>query len=732
MFQFPTRTFFNFNIIITLSLISLSQSIPVKRETADSESGTVHLASLVNELTSSLDESVDPCTDFYTYTCGHWLEHHPVKPGYLTWSNMNEISSGLRPKMESLITANDSDTDSEAIRKARKVYAACMDTEQSEEVGIEPIMSILNENGGWPLIMKIEDWRAKNISWQEIFPKFMKTFGSGALFHINVESDPKTSSISRLAINEAKLVVKESELDGEPTDQAKRAYNRYKSQVINLFRKELGTPPEDLSTSSQWDDLDQFEKILASITEGDHDLKEIDEWYTLMTIDEFQAFYDSAGMNAPNAKINWLEMIREVLSLTPEITVDGSEQILVPSKGYFTKLAQLLNQTTPEIVVNYIMWTIIPDLSLYANNALKNPLIGFYQQRPGVDPIGDRQDGCVVSSQLARAIGYEFIQKWSSQETKEAVSELVENMKKGLEQHIQESSWLDSDTKNLAAGKIHVMGKSISYPDYFNADYINNYYAEFNPSGSFFENELGKRALELKSNLRQLHKPTDKSLWPSEPTELNAFYMQIANAVVVPAGILQPPLFELNRPKILNYAAIGPLIGHEVSHALDSQGRLYNKDGDVVTWWPQSAIDRYEKNTECFVNQYGSYKIYEKDDEIIYLNGNLTLEENISDSTGLKLTWDAYKIFREKEGTTPKIPGLEKFTDDQIFFITYANAWCSSEDQDYLKQYGNIDEHSPAKPRINGAVSNNAGFQAAFNCPGSSALNPPNKCSIWQ
>ncbi|XP_011304797.1 endothelin-converting enzyme 1 isoform X3 [Fopius arisanus] len=715
-----------FYIILPLALISISQSAPVKRDTPSPSA---------SQLLAALDDSANPCTDFYKYTCGHWTEYHPTKPGYLTWTNMNEIDDEVKPKIKSLLKAEDSETDIEAIRKARKVYRACMNGDKIKNDGLAPVISMLNEYGGWPLIMDLDEWRSKNISWQEIYPKVFRTFAKGALFLLEVSPNSKNSSEIILSVSEPGLVVKEAELNAPDDDEAAKAYKTYK-RVVSYKLKSAINPidgsAEEESRREQWEQLNSFEKELAEITLGQQDLKEIDEWYNIMTIDDLQEFWDTASTTNPTAKINWLEMIREVFALTPEITIDGSEQIVVPETNYIYNLAQLLDKTPPETIVNYILWATIPDISLYMTREILNPLLTFYRHRSGVDPIPDRADGCVGSSQMNRAVAYAFVKQYSTPEVKQELTEMVDNIQKAMERHIEQSSWLDNDTKILAVNKIKNLQKFISYPEYFSDEYIDEYYSEFVPSDSYWENELQKRAVKMKHMMRQLHKPTDKSEWPSEPTEINAFYGQVATNIVVPAGIVQPPAFVLDRPKIFNYAMIGLIIGHEFSHALDSTGRLYNKNGDVVTWWGQPAIDQYEENAQCFVNQFSNYKIYDDGEEVIRLDGNLTLEENISDSTGLKITWDAYKMSCEKKGNdSEKIPGLEQFSEEKIFFMAFGNLWCSSEDENYLKKYGNTDEHSPAKQRVNGAVSNNPRFAAAFNCPANSEMNPPNKCSMW-
>ncbi|XP_063995296.1 membrane metallo-endopeptidase-like 1 [Diachasmimorpha longicaudata] len=734
MFYFTSWNFRYFNVIFALSLISSSQLLPVE------QNNRTPRATYGNDVARSLNELANPCTDFYEYTCGHWTDHHIPAEGFPIWSNWYIISHDLKPKIENLLKDTDSETDNEAIRKARKVYRACMNKAKIEELGAEPIKSIINDNGGWPLIMKPGEWSSKNLTWQQIHSKLERTLGTGALYSIQIVIDPRNSSVRRFAISEPDFFLKKKELIAPGKFALSLAYNLYKIKVANVFkRSESSLSQEDELLSEGYDsaerytELSNFESELAQITHDEQGIKEIDKWYTLMTVDELQQLYDSANMTSGTAKINWLETLRDSLTLVPEITVNGSEQVIVPGKDFFPKLAELLNRTSPETIVNYMMWRTIVDASLYTNDELRNLLITLNNKRVGADPIGSREYDCVSSSQMERAVSYAFVKKHFSPDSKQAVLELVANIQEAMNAYIRQSSWLDDETKKVATEKIDAITKFIGYPDDYDATKMDEYYSEYAPTDSYFENEMRRRVFMMKKIMRTLRKPTEKNKWPIEPNAVNAYYILVMNTILVPAGILQPPLFDASRPSVINYGMIGATIGHEISHALDSNGRRFDKNGNAVTWWSQPAIDKYEEHAQCFIHQFNNYTIYEDESRSIPVNGILTLEENISDSTGLQVTWDAYKIYREKHGTNGvKIPGLERFTDDQIFFLAFGHLWCAYESNMYLQQYSPDDVHSPAKVRVNGAVSNVKAFAAAFNCPENSTVNPLNKCNIWQ
>ncbi|XP_011304796.1 endothelin-converting enzyme 1 isoform X2 [Fopius arisanus] len=737
MFQSSRCNLLTLNIVLIFALIPLSQSLPVTPVVHNNPflsgfSRTISLAAIANDLKGSLDESVNPCDDFYRFTCGHWNNRHPIQEGYLIWSNWDVIANEIKPKIQSLLNGNDSPTDNEAIRKARKVYRACMNGDKIEVEGVTPILLLLQKFGGWPLIMNPQAWKAKYLSWQNINTKMIMSLYIDPLFAIEVVPDMKNSSIHRIAISGPKTVIKKTEMSSIDSDPVIQAYKEYKRTVASVLLKGSPQPP-GLTMAEQLEDLHDFEKKLIRITDGEYNVKQLDEWYNLMTIDEFQNFYDKAVMAQPTARIDWLQTIAEVFSLAPEIGIYGSEKIIVVGKSYFQRLAALLGRTSQATIVNYIMWKAIVDLTPFSSKALTDPLINFISHRIGADPLGDREDDCVAASQMAKAVSYAFVKKYSSTEMKQAVTDMVENIQEAMVRQIQQSSWLSNMTKQLASDKIYHMTKLISHPDDYTAESIDHYYKEFKATDSYLENELQKTHLMLVELLRSLGKSPEKRKWLVEPTIINAFYGQSANTMLVPAGILHAPLFDPNRPSLFNYAMMGSTIGHEVSHALDTEGRRYDQNGNAIRWWESAAINRYNYNAQCFADQYSNFKLYDSSKGGVYLNGNLTLEENIADSTGLAITFNAYKNFRQKNGIpAEKIYGLERFTDDQLFFMAFGNLWCSSEDVEYLEKYANTDVHSPSKQRVNGAVSNNKNFASAFNCPNNSPMNPHHRCNIWE
>uniref|UniRef100_A0A0C9S1Y3 Ece1_4 protein n=1 Tax=Fopius arisanus TaxID=64838 RepID=A0A0C9S1Y3_9HYME len=521
MIRLKQRNIGYFMILFILSLFSLSKSLPVK-QSDNFQPG--------NDLVNCLNESADPCNDFYEYACGQWTNQHTPAEGFPIWSNWYLISHSVRPKIKDLLTRANSETDIEAIRKARKVYQACMNKDAIEAAGAKPVIKLVNDNGGWPLVMKSDEWKAKNLTWQQIHSRFLKTLGVEALFAIQMPPDVKNSSITRLVVSEPNLVLKKKELVDSKNFRQSFAYTGYKLRVTDIFLRRSSVE-EELGNVSLLVELNNFEKELAEITHDEQGINNIDEWYSLMTIDELQELYDSANMTSPTAQINWLETIRDMFTLTPEITVNGSEPIIVPGKEFFPKFAALLNKTAPETIVNYIVWCVITDVSLYANDELRMLLSDFNNRRVGADPIGTREYDCVSLEQMGRAASYLFVKEHSSEESKEAVQELVGNIQEAMKNYIQQSTWLDNETKNLATEKIDAIIKFIGYPDEYTDSNINEYYAEFTPTDSYFENEMRSRVFQMKRALRELRKPTNKKEWPVEPKAINAYYIPVLNTM---------------------------------------------------------------------------------------------------------------------------------------------------------------------------------------------------------
>lgn len=289
---------------------------------------------------------------------------------------------------------------------------------------------------------------------------------------------------------------------------------------------------------------------------------------------------------------------------------------------------------------------------------------------------------------------------------------------------------MDAATRVLAISKAQAITPKIGYPDWImNDTALTAYYADLTVTDNHFVNKVNMHAFDFRNMVSQLGQPVDRTVWDMTPQEVNAYYNPSFNEIVFPAGILQPPFFSLSQPKAINYGGIGAVMGHELTHGFDNSGREYDKYGNMRQWWSPASIAAFNEEAECLAEQYSSYAI-EVDGQAYHVRGNQTLGENIADNGGLKEAYAAYHAWIAANGPEPMLPGLG-LNNDQLFFVSFAQVWCSAELPMAALLGLRTDPHSPPQFRVQGATSNSEEFAAAFSCPAGSPMVHTPSCVVW-
>ncbi|XP_077864462.1 endothelin-converting enzyme 1-like [Saccoglossus kowalevskii] len=342
----------------------------------------------------------------------------------------------------------------------------------------------------------------------------------------------------------------------------------------------------------------------------------------------------------------------------------------------------------------------------------------------------ERCEACVnhISYTMQFAIARIFVDERFDDESKANTNQIIDYIQDALLQMIDDASWMDELTKNTAKQKILLMHRNIGFPDWIKNDTeLNEYYEslDFSPT-DYFGNYLQYIKWGIKKNFESLRKPVDRTEWPFGPAKVNTFYNAAYNDLVLSAGILQGTFYHKDSPSYLNFGGIGAIIGHEMTHAVDAGGRMYNSSGNYMKWWSNSSIQAYVKLENCFLKQYSTYRVEECN---INLNSHKTLGENIADNAGLKAAYMGYKLWVKDNGEEPWIPGMG-FSPEQLFFINFGQVWCSKYTEQSARYQVLFGSHSPGRIRCNGSVMNSQEFSTTFSCP-PGYMNPANKCSIW-
>ncbi|XP_067204111.1 neprilysin-1-like [Linepithema humile] len=427
--------------------------------------------------------------------------------------------------------------------------------------------------------------------------------------------------------------------------------------------------------------------------------------------------------------INWFERIQKLFAPLG-IKIDPSEKLVVHAYKYLTSLVSLLEQTSSRTIVNYMQWNLVRNLLPYTERT-ETIAIALATQFQGKEADNSRWKSCVKKTNLDSAISYEYAKRYVQHENKEDISNMITNIANVVREQIKESTWMDQPTKKASLEKLALMRKQVLTPDWYSNKAIDKYYNGLTITSEYLESVTNLFKFEAKRMLRKLRQPVDKNEWLMEPTIVNAYHNPSGNEIVITAAISQDPVYSKHRPEFMNYGALGTVIGHEINHGFDNLGRKYDKNGNSIQWWTQETIDKYEQLTQCFVDQYNGYLVPSLEESKIYVNGRLTLGENIGDSAGVVVAYYAYKDRKAKLNEPElRLKGLEEYSDDQIFFTSFAQAFCENFTPQRL-QVLILDEHPRGETRIRGSLSNFPEFSKAYNCPAGKGMNPDKKCTLW-
>ncbi|KAJ9589999.1 hypothetical protein L9F63_016891, partial [Diploptera punctata] len=440
-----------------------------------------------------------------------------------------------------------------------------------------------------------------------------------------------------------------------------------------------------------------------------------------MPIKELQKVTEINGTN----QVNWTEYIAsmyEGIDFLP-LNITDNYEIVVENKEYFKSLAKILSETPQQILELTLWWKLVDLILPYTDTLMRD----INQRYSGV--VISRTMFCtkVVKSVMKMVVSYIISDEIFSDITFKKVENMVRNIRTAFYSMVESADWIDTNTKTATLEKVEDVNASIGYPDWIlNSHELEEYYDGVEVNGTdFLLDVLWILELSMTDELMLLGSEFTQQGSIIDPLEVNAYYGNQENDIMIPAGILLFPFYGLGL-EALNYGNTGSTIGHELTHGFDSSGWKFDKSGNLRQWWSNSSIAEYMNRTQCYVQQFNDYEI-----DGFVVNGTNTLPENIADDGGLRASLLAYQELVKKNGVEPKLPGFEDFTHEQLFFLSYGNAWCETWTTKYLQDMKN-DVHAPQYFRLIGSVSNFEEFSRVWNCPKDSAMNSnQEKCKIW-
>ncbi|XP_063811843.1 phosphate-regulating neutral endopeptidase PHEX [Pseudophryne corroboree] len=682
---------------------------------------------------NKMNLSVDPCENFFQYACGGWIEDNPIPDdqsnyGIYPWLR-NNVDLKIKALLEKPLSKR---RDSESAQKAKIFYKSCMNETEIEDVDMKPLIKLLKHSSlRWPVlesnIGSEGKWSEKKFNFLQTLAELRGQYSVSVFLRIYVGTDDKLSNNFIIKFDQASLSLPSHEdyFDNSTSAQRQRdALFHFMVDVSVLLGANKTKAESDMKS------LIDLETKLALITIP-HDNRTSESLYNKMNISELSTMI---------SQFEWLNFLKKVIDfkLYPKLKdIDSSEHVIVRVPQYFKDLFRILESEDKRTIANYLIWRFVYSRISNLSRRFQFRQLEYVRVLLGTNSLAARWDRCVnyIENALPYAVGKMFVDAYFQEDKKLMMEEVIEGIRWAFIDVLEnENDWMDGETKNKAKEKAKSVMAKVGYPEFImNETYISEEIKSLKFSESdYFGNILQTLHFLSQSEFYWLRKEVPKKEWYTSPTTVNAFYSATTNQIRFPAGELQKPFFwGTEYPRSLSYGAIGVIVGHEFTHGFDSNGRKYDKDGNLHAWWTTESEEKFKERTKCVVDQYNSY--YWKQAGL-HVKGTKTLAENIADNGGMRESFRAYrKWIQDKRGGKEEVllPGIN-LTNNQLFFLSYAHVRCNTFRPEAAREHIINGVHSPPMFRVIGAMSNFEEFRKAFNCPENSLMNRGNNsCRVW-
>jgi putative endopeptidase len=640
---------------------------------------------------TSMDRTVDPCVDFFQYSCGGWIKSNPIPPDQSSWDTYSKMQDENRARLRGILeaaAAPDAKRDA-ATQKIGDYYSACTDEKAIESKGDDPLK---------PELDRITHLASK----KELADVVAAMVDDNVLFRFNSTQDFRDADQVIAEADQGGLGLPDRDYYLKEDKKSVDLRQAYVAHVEKMFEL-LGDKPAVAATEAQT--VIRIETALAKGSMTRVERREPKNLDHKMTSGEFEKI-------AP--EFQWQVYFTKVgLPSVPSLNV--------ASPGFFKALnAEIEKENLADWKI-YLRWHLVHSYAPFLSSAFLNQNFAFYGKTlQGQQELQPRWKRCTeyVDDDLGEALGQVYVEKYFSPEAKQEALKMVKEIDAAMAQDIDSLSWMSATTKQQALVKLRGMANKIGYPDKWR-DYSKLEIVR----GDELGNVERARQFEFARQLAKIGKPLDRGEWDMTPPTVNAYYNPQMNDINFPAGVLQPPAFDPNSDAAPNYGDTGGTIGHELTHGFDDEGRQFDAHGNLRDWWTAEDGKEFVNRASCISNQYSAYTIIDD----IKINGKLTLGEDVADLGGLILAYKAWK--EDTKGQT--LQPLDDLTPDQRFFVGYGQSWCGQTRDETKRLRATVDPHSPEKYRTNGVISNMPEFQEAFHCKASSPMVNQNRCRIW-
>lgn len=628
---------------------------------------------------TNMSSEVKAGDNFYEYANGAWLKNAVIPASETGWGSFNELrefnQKALKTICEDLVASSEKNGKGTIKQKVADFYASGMDEAAIEKSGLTPVK---------PLLDRISNIKNYVGLLDEIANLYLD--GADPLWGLAIDQDDKNTTAVVPKFYQGGIHLPDRDYYFKMDERTKNIRAAYQLHIFGTF-KLLGSTDAEAQTAVK--DIIKFEEALAKASMTRVEQRDPEKLYNKMTIEDLEKICP---------QMNWVIYMKKIGITNP--------YVIVGQPKFLAEINNLLKTTQLDDWKTFLRWSIIKDALPYLSSGFVNEdfnmakaLSGQKELQPRWKRVSTMTDGV-----LGEALGQIYTEQHFKPEAKERMLGLVENLTKVYDKRIENLDWMSAETKTKARQKLAAFIRKIGYPDKWK-DYSA---LSIDRSKTYFDNVLAARRFLYKTLTTRIGKPVDKTLWQMTPPTVNAYYNPTMNEIVFPAGILQYPFFDNDADDAVNYGGIGAVIGHEMTHGFDDEGRQYDADGNLKDWWQPEDSKKFDAKAQVVVNQFNSYTVL----DTMHVNGKLTLGENLADLGGLSLAYEAYKTYspQAKIGNTT----WDGFTADQRFFLSWAQVWRTKLRDETLAQRILTDPHSPGQHRCNGPLSNMTEFYEAF------------------
>ena len=644
----------------------------------------------------TIDKTVDPCVDFYQYACGNWIKNTEIPADQPEWVSFIELDERNKVVEREILekAAVESASRDAVDQKIGDFYASCVDEEAANAKGLDPLKPMLERIAAAKDKKELIDILAH-----------VHAAGGGALFRFYSAPDLHNADQVIAYIDQGGLTLPDRDYYIKDDPKQVEMRKHLVENVTEIFTL-AGQTAQQAAESAQT--VLRIETALAKASmdrtlrrdpkNRDHKMTK-DQAFALGPDFALDSYFSAAGAPA-------------------------FSDLNVTNPEFFKQVNTVINAEPLAAWKTYVSWHVLDASAPWLSKPFVDTNFKLQKALTGQDEIQARWKRCIDATDgaLGEALGQKYVDVTFGADGKQRMLKMVDALEASLDQDIKGLDWMSADTKKQAKVKLEAIRNKIGYPDVWR-DYTNLTIVR----GDLLGNVVRGNVFDSKREIAKIGKPLDRKEWGMTPPTVNAYYSGSFNEIVFPAGILQPPFFDKKMDDAVNFGGIGLVIGHELTHGFDDQGRKYDAQGNLRDWWTAEDGKEFEKRAACVANEYGNFVAVDD----LKLNGKLTLGENTADNGGARIAYAALMHMLAEDKTGKSQDKIDGYTPEQRYFLGFGRVWCEKRRPEFSRMLVSVDPHSPGRYRVNGAVQNMPEFQKAWGCKAGQPMVAQNACHVW-